>query len=186
MQYQKDKFINAALYFAKHTNPRKLGITKLVKLLFYADFLHYEKYGRPIIGDVYFHLPEGPVPTISYDLFKKTFFQKDGKTGLEEFMKVSPEQIGGGKKFHKIEPLKEYNRDVFSESDLEIMTEVSAKFYESTGTGLAEKTHEIPFVKNTPKVFPIEYTDAIEDEADKKYLSELQEEDDEVEGTINH
>jgi hypothetical protein len=36
--------------------------TKLNKLLFYADFTHYQLYGSSISGAQYVHLPYGPVP----------------------------------------------------------------------------------------------------------------------------
>ena len=179
MQYQQDKFINAILFFGKNTNPKRFGITKLLKLLFFADFLHFEKYGRPILGDTYYHLPEGPVPTISYDLFKNTF-NKNKKTGLEKYLKVTQEKVEDHT-IYKIEPIKDFNEDVFSESDLEIMKEIAEKFYDTTGTTLAKKTHEIPFVKDTPQVLPIDYVEAIKDEEDKKYLTEIQKEEENFE-----
>ncbi|MDI6907253.1 MAG: DUF4065 domain-containing protein [Thermoanaerobacterales bacterium] len=37
--------------------------TKLFKLLWYADFLHFKRYGRSISGLSYVHLNWGPVPT---------------------------------------------------------------------------------------------------------------------------
>lgn len=182
MQYQLDKFLNAILFFAKNTDPKKFGITKLVKLLFFADFLHFERYGRPIIGDEYYHLPEGPVPTTSYDLYKDTF-EKKKKTGLEEYIKIVPEK-NGIFTMNKIEPIKEFNGDVFSDSDLEVMKEIADKFHDETGTSLARMTHSIPFVKNTPPIFPIDYTNAIEDENDKKYLEDLQKEDRRIESAL--
>ena len=183
MQYQREKFINAVLFFAKRTDPKKFGITKLVKLLFFADFLHFEKYGRPIIGDQYYRLPEGPVPTASYDLYIDTFKLKK-KTGLEEYIMVKKEKVGEHD-MHRIEALKKANEDVFSESDLEVMNDIAKKFYDATGTGMAKQTHEIPFVKETPRVFPIDYINAIEDKEDRKYLLELQKEDEEVEAALS-
>ncbi len=183
MQYQEEKFANAIVFFANNTDPKKFGITKLVKLLFFADFLHFEKYGRAIIGDIYYHLPEGPVPTTSYDLYKDTF-EKKVKTGLEEFVKVNSEKIGNYI-IEKIEPLREFNEDVFSESDIDVMKEIAEKFYDETGTSLARMTHAIPFVKNTPQIFPIDYLEAIEDVNDKKHLRELQKEDQCVESALS-
>jgi len=179
MQYQRDKFINTILFFGRNTDPKKFGITKLLKLLFFADFLHFEKYGRPIIGDVYYHLPQGPVPTTSYDLFKDTFNEKK-KTGLEEYIRVSQEKIGD-LAISRIEPLKNFDENVFSESDIMVMKEIAEKFYDTTGTILAEKANSIPFVKDTPRIFQIDYINAIEDEEDKKYLADIQKEDEEIE-----
>ena len=179
MQYQKDKFINAILFFAKNTDPNKFGITKLVKLLFFADFLHFERYGRSIIGDEYYHLPEGPVPTTSYDLYKDTF-EKKIKTGLEKYIKVSPSKVGVYT-MDKIEPIKECDENVFSDSDLEVMQEMAKKFYDETGTSLSRMTHSIPFVKDTPPIFPINYINALKDEEDKNRIEDLQREDQRIE-----
>ncbi|MDP1688835.1 MAG: Panacea domain-containing protein [bacterium] len=183
MQYQKDKFINAVLFFAKNTDPNKFGITKLVKLLFFADFLHFERYGRPIIGDEYYHLPEGPVPTTSYDLYKSTF-EKQIKTGLEKYINVSPTKVGLYT-INKIEAKEECNEDVFSDSDVEVMKEIAKKFYNETGTGLAKMTHEIPFVKDTPPIFPIDYINALKDEGDREYIKDLQKEDQLIENALS-
>ena len=38
---------------------------KAAKLLYFADKDHLLKYGRPILGDVYFCLPYGPVPSVA-------------------------------------------------------------------------------------------------------------------------
>lgn len=183
MQYQREKFLNAVAFFAKNTDSKVFGVTKLMKLLFFSDFLHYEKYGRPIVGDLYFHLPEGPVPTESYDLWTKTF-KENQKTGLEDYIKVVKEKSGNGHDIHRIESLRDYDENVFSESDIEVMKEIAEKFHNTTGTSLANQTHSIPFVKETPRVFPIDYINAIKDEEDKRLLIELQNEDEEVESVL--
>lgn len=178
-QYQKDKFINAVLFFAENTNPNLFGVTKLMKLFFYADFLHYKRYGRSIIGDEYFKLPEGPVPTISYDLFKATL-KKEFNTGLEDAIKI--EIIDKNNfKLQKIIPIKKSNLKVFSKSDLEVMQEIAIKYYDYTGKYLASETHKIPFIANAGKLFPFDYNVVIEDEEDKKYLENLNKEKKEFE-----
>lgn len=183
MQYQQEKFVNAILFFARNTNPKKFGVTKLMKLLFFADFLHFEKYGRPIVGDTYYHLPEGPVPTTSYDLYRHTFEGKE-ETGLEKYIRVVSEKVNNFT-IHRIEPLQKLNEAVFSESDLEVMRETAEKFYDQTGTTLAKMTHAIPFVKDTPQVFPIDYLDTIDDEEDRKNLTTLQREEEEVDNHLS-
>jgi uncharacterized phage-associated protein len=47
---------------ASDANNDKLGKVKLMKLLYYADFDHFEKHGKSITGDRYYKLPYGPVP----------------------------------------------------------------------------------------------------------------------------
>ena len=50
------KLVAAVLYFCRNGISR----TKLNKLLFYADFLHYKEFGVSITGAKYAHLPYGP------------------------------------------------------------------------------------------------------------------------------
>lgn len=60
----KEKYLEVLKYFLDPTrsNNATLGRAKLMKLLYYADFDHYEQYGDSITGDVYVKRPYGPVP----------------------------------------------------------------------------------------------------------------------------
>jgi len=51
------------LYIAgKCQDHQKYGATKLNKILFFADFIAYAKFGKAITGAEYFKLPYGPAP----------------------------------------------------------------------------------------------------------------------------
>jgi len=58
-----DKFANMVIYFVIKEKPCK---TKLNKLLFYSDFLHYKNHLKAISGSRYRAISLGPVPT-EYD-----------------------------------------------------------------------------------------------------------------------
>jgi putative zinc finger/helix-turn-helix YgiT family protein len=47
------------VFFSETPN---MFVTKLAKLMFYTDFLHYKEYTTSITGLAYAHLPRGPVP----------------------------------------------------------------------------------------------------------------------------
>src|SRR4030042_4658500 len=56
-----DKFRELVLYVAqKCADDPRFGATKLNKILFFADFLAYAKYGEPITNAAYIKLPYGP------------------------------------------------------------------------------------------------------------------------------
>ena len=57
---------DAILYFVQNANNEHLGRTKLMKLLYYADFDHYERAGEPITGATYKKMPHGPMPDQGY------------------------------------------------------------------------------------------------------------------------
>jgi hypothetical protein len=62
-QFDKDKFKELVLYISERSEDDPwFGATKLNKILFYSDFLHYAYYGEPITGAEYQKLPQGPAP----------------------------------------------------------------------------------------------------------------------------
>jgi len=178
MRYQEEKFINALLFFSKKTDSKKFGITKLLKLLFFSDFLHFKKYGRPILGDTYFKLPQGPVPTISYNLFNDAF-NLDGDAKLKRVARIIYKQIGDFKLGY-IEPIKDFNPDVFSNSDIKIMEQVAKRFYGTTGTQMVKDIHKISFIKNNAEGVKIDYRVILEDKNDRNYVEMLEEEEGEI------
>jgi uncharacterized phage-associated protein len=77
-----DKTINSALYVAEKIKTKDLH--KIFKILYFADRGHLVKYGRPITGDTYIKMNNGPVPTNLYNIFQsirenKSFHGRDMK-----------------------------------------------------------------------------------------------------------
>src|SRR5690349_3658091 len=60
--YSEEKLQQAILYFLEHINNVHLGRTKLMKLLYFVDFDHYEAHGQSVTGAIYRKLPHGPYP----------------------------------------------------------------------------------------------------------------------------
>jgi len=72
-QYSKEKFSQLTALFISlfKNNDEKMFVTKLNKLLFYADFNYFKKIGESITGSKYQKLSYGPVPksyTFKYDM----------------------------------------------------------------------------------------------------------------------
>jgi uncharacterized phage-associated protein len=57
-----EKLREAICFFARKGG-KELGKTKLMKLLYFADFGYFREYGRPITGATYYKWPMGPVAT---------------------------------------------------------------------------------------------------------------------------
>jgi uncharacterized phage-associated protein len=66
--FDPQKAVEAVLYVATRT--QEPGFHKISKLLYFADRLHLERFGRLIIGDEYAAMRLGPVPSRVYDLLK--------------------------------------------------------------------------------------------------------------------
>src|SRR5262249_26434458 len=63
-QFDLEKLIHSLAFFSQHGIP-ELTKLKSAKLLYFADKKHLLRHGRPILGDVYFCLPYGPVPSLA-------------------------------------------------------------------------------------------------------------------------
>src|SRR5207247_4693024 len=57
-------------------NVPELTPGKLFKLMFLAEKYHLVHYGRPITGDRYDAMNDGPVPSFTYGLFKKQILRR--------------------------------------------------------------------------------------------------------------
>jgi uncharacterized phage-associated protein len=67
-QFNESKAVEALVFIAQ----RWPGITPfyLSKVLFFSDRDHLRQYGRPVIGDSYIAMDNGPVPSRIYDIVK--------------------------------------------------------------------------------------------------------------------
>ena len=66
--FNSGKFVNAVAYLAQHCpNSTKMSVCKQ---LFYADKEHLTRFGRPIVGDHYYRLDHGPVPTRGLNILR--------------------------------------------------------------------------------------------------------------------
>src|ERR1035438_3284966 len=69
--FSAEKLQHVLLYFLERINNVHLGRTKLMKLLYFVDFDHYETYGRSVTGAAYRKLPHGPYPKDAVNLLAK-------------------------------------------------------------------------------------------------------------------
>jgi uncharacterized phage-associated protein len=63
-----DKSIEATLYILNRLET--CDIHKLFKILYFSDRNHLCDYGRPVTGDYYVAMKNGPVPSFIYDVVK--------------------------------------------------------------------------------------------------------------------
>ncbi|HWK04367.1 MAG TPA: type II toxin-antitoxin system antitoxin SocA domain-containing protein [Puia sp.] len=108
-----DRIGTIVKYFAQKTEPFK---TKMNKLLFYADFLHYSRTGYSISGLTYIAIARGPVPKNYGGIYDR----------LSEFGFVNIEEVEfddfGGEKF--LNPDGEANMEIFTEIERESIQDV--------------------------------------------------------------
>lgn len=137
------KYKNIVLFFANKIKNGTLGKLKLMKLLYFLDFDFFEKYGQSVSKDEYLRFENGPVPRMAEKILK----QMDGKE-----IKISKIKIGFGynDKQH-IEPLKDFDINLFSKEELMMLEEIADKWERFSGSEMKTASHgEAPWIATEP------------------------------------
>ncbi|MBI1882847.1 MAG: SocA family protein [Chlamydiae bacterium] len=179
-KFDNEKFIACLTLLASKI--RDLDKLKAVKLLYYADKYHLVRYGRPILGDVYFHLDYGPVPSKALDIINEAIspykipnIQQSNLELFKRYLKVNTQS-----KHPTFEPKKAPDLDCLSESEQESLHNTIQKYGHLSWNKLITSTHkEAPWNKSE-KNGEIDYRLFFEDDKDAnsqaiEYLEILQE-----------
>ncbi len=139
-EFEKRK--NAILYFCitvKH--PFK---TKIYKLLYFLDFLHFKQTGRPVTDLEYYTFSFGPVPVKLHKEISKDKIPEELKDCLE--ISKEKDETTGEEKYIKLIPKRRPNLDVFTEREKEILEKVATIFKDAQAKDMTEVSH----LKNEP------------------------------------
>jgi uncharacterized phage-associated protein len=167
MNIAEQKIINAVIYFVKNTKNCKK--TKLFKLIYFLDFIHFKKYGLSVTGLDYIALERGPVPRALLNIFEENKLPPEYSKNFNIEKQISEEDDQYS--FNIILKNKQPNLDWFTPNEQKILEEVAFFGQEATANQLIEATH----LHNSPwyKVFHdkekgkgayIDYFLAIDDE----------------------
>jgi uncharacterized phage-associated protein len=131
-KFDKEKAISAVLYITERL--QKADFHKISKIIYFADQKHMVRYGRPISGDYYVKMDNGPVPSQIYDMLKTVRGDSLCKsTEYDKFFKVESSYI--------VLPLCKPNLDDFSETDLECLNESLVENKDLNFKALVNKSH---------------------------------------------
>jgi uncharacterized phage-associated protein len=108
--FNENKAIETIVYVAQKAPIP--DIYHLSKICYFADLLHIERYGRPIFGDEYIKMENGPVPSKIYNLFKAV-------RDFSHHELVNKFSVNG----HNIVALQNFDEDEFSSSDMSCLNE---------------------------------------------------------------
>jgi putative zinc finger/helix-turn-helix YgiT family protein len=131
------KFFNVVFYFCKDGDFK----TKINKLLFYADFLHFKQYTVSITGARYARATFGPVPD-KYETLLAALIE-NGSLASEEF--TCSEEITG----ERLVALKNPDFTLFSDSEIKILATVREKFRGFSSRRIMEYSHNETGYKET-------------------------------------
>lgn len=125
----KEKIYNMILYFANHTVLK----TKLLKEMFYTDFLYYKNMCKSITGLEYAKLQYGPVP----DQFE-SILNECSKENLIEYKIEYNNQYES----HNISANKEFDPSIFDEEELKVLKQVKEKFKKFSSKDIVDFSHK--------------------------------------------
>lgn len=132
--FDVQKFVNASAYLVERC-PETTRM-KLAKLLFFADKEHLLTYGRPVIGDRYVKMEYGPVPSAGYNLIKR-----DERAAVEDQSIFDRHLTVHGNDVTLKAPADLRH---LSETDIEVLNEVVAKYGHLTPAQLSTLSHREP------------------------------------------
>lgn len=133
IEYSEQKLQHVILYFLEHINNVHLGRKKLMKLLYFVDFDHYEKYGRPVTGAVYRRLPHGPYPKDAEKLIKRM-----EKAGLVREFKVNHKSHTQ----HRLITLDgKFDPSKFAGDELQTLEKVATDLADASAARIEAATH---------------------------------------------
>ncbi|NRH29226.1 DUF4065 domain-containing protein [Pseudomonas sp. MS19] len=132
IQHEREKLIEAVKFFAQNT--KKLGKTKLFKLLYFLDFTHFRDTGRPVTGLKYFAWPMGPVPTKLFEELERPSTDWEGNC----LFKLVATQKGN---MLTVNTLSKFDPAHFSKRELRILQELAVQFKDADAEQMVEQTH---------------------------------------------
>jgi len=143
-----------------------IDIYHVAKVLFYADKMHINKYGRPITGDVYIKMPYGPVPSGARDLITSSAW-----LSLRQADKIKDSLIIDKDSNHRLTALRPPDTVYFSKSDIECLECALNKYGNLSFDDLYSLTHAEKCYCQTFSNEKIDYTLFIDD--DNPFRDEL-------------
>ena len=133
-EFDLEKLNNVILYLVKRLD----GVlkTKLNKLLWYCEFLHFKETSVSITGTQYVRLPYGPVPD-NYELIIANMIHG----GLLDKNEI-PFDTTRGVVGEQFTTLAEPDESIFSKEEIKVMNFVADTFREYTSTEIMNKSHQ--------------------------------------------
>jgi hypothetical protein len=153
----KRKIIEAILYLA--TSRPRIDAFHVCKILFYADRDHLLRFGRPILGDAYFAMPDGPVPSFALDVAKR-----NSRMVSRELLKIAAEKLAVDESdgYVRLTARDTFDDTSFSRTDLECLDAAIDKYADLPFLELWRMVHDEPewkanYREGTSTIIPYEH-----------------------------
>jgi uncharacterized phage-associated protein len=132
VEHEREKLLNAVVYFLRNT--KHCGTTKLCKLLYYLDFLHFRETGRSVTGLRYYAWSYGPVPS--------DFWRELTRSPGEDLLQVvAISEKERAEDFTEMKPKGRFDGRWFSKRETRIITYLSEHFRDSRADQMVKVAH---------------------------------------------
>ncbi len=142
--YDPKKAVQVVAYLAGKKLP-DMSAFKVAKLLFWADKIHLQRYGRPVTASTWCRTDNGPIPSEILNVLNflsgkntKPIAKRDFDLVAAEvrrLLRVVPAD------YPEFEAVDQPNLDCFSDSDLEVLDEVASKYGDLRISEIWERVH---------------------------------------------
>jgi DNA-binding transcriptional regulator YiaG len=151
-EFSPQAFIEMMVFYA--AKPSGVLKTKLNKLLWYADFTHFRRYGISISGATYVHLPYGPVPD-NYGVYLAALCNNE--TLMLEEIDFGPDSAGEHIIGEKLVATREPRAEYLPDSAYAILEAVHRRFRQTGSKEISRLSHEEIGYTATEHMEPISY-----------------------------
>src|SRR5712691_108968 len=133
----KLKIIEAIVYLASK-RPR-IDIFHVCKILFYAERDHLLRFGRPILGDAYYAMRDGPVPSFALDVAKR-----NSRVMSDELLRIVAQKLSSDDSdgYVRLTARDVFDDASFSRTDVECLDAAIEKYADMPFLELWRIAHE--------------------------------------------
>lgn len=150
----KEKTIEALLYIVSRYG--EIGRFHALKTLYFADREHLRAYGRPITGDRYIAMDNGPVPSYAYNALKHQVPEPERKMTADA---LSP---GRSVEHPTYVPHRNPDLSFFSKTDLECLDQAFEYCSPKSFGTISDETHRHQAWRNAPLNGEMEISDMLD------------------------
>ena len=161
--FKPRKFASVVAYLAA----RRPGITKkvLCKIIYFADKEHLLRYGRPITGDHYYALEQGPVPTRGLDAINAKNKHPEDDAAVAQYGRLR----GWTFEWNGQPP----DLKALSKSDIKVLDEVFGRIGHLAAWELEELSHREAAWARAVQDGPMDFALFFEDAPDAERMKEI-------------
>lgn len=135
MSVNREKLKDVIVFISSHASVRDLGLTKLYKLIYFADAAHLRDHGGSITGSDYIKYEHGPVPSRGEKSIRQ--LRKEGRLHTEKVPYAGVEMIS-------ISALGAPTWSALDDEEVATLEAICTQLGRETAIALSKRSHAEP------------------------------------------